>query len=104
MLKEIVAEIRSDFSAAPGMPYYLAHIDSYLSNLITNAIKYRNKDVPLRIGIKSRREKEYVILSVKDNGIGIDLAKHMNKLFQPFKRLPDQGTGSGLGLSIMKRM
>jgi len=60
--------------------------------------------VPLVIKIKSRKEKEYTILSVKDNGSGIDLAKNMNKLFQPFKRLTDQGTGSGLGLIIVKRV
>jgi signal transduction histidine kinase len=36
--------------------------------------------------------------------MGIDLEKNMSKLFQPFKRLTDQGTGTGLGLSIIKRM
>jgi PAS domain S-box-containing protein len=104
LLEKDGGTVLADFTLAPGMPYFTAHIDSLFSNLVTNAIKYRNPAVPLLIEIKSRREKEYTILSVKDNGSGIDLAKNMNKLFQPFKRLTDQGTGSGLGLSIVKRV
>lgn len=104
LLQETGGAVHADFSHVAGMVYFKAHIDSFLSNLVTNAIKYRRPDVPLRIEVSSRKEKEYLILSVKDNGTGIDLTKNMNKLFQPFKRLTNQGTGSGLGLSIIKRM
>jgi len=103
-LKEINGEVIADFRDAPNIAYFKAHIDSFFSNMITNAIKYRKLDYPLCVEVKSRKEREYTILSVKDNGIGMDLSKHINKLFQPFKRLTDQGTGSGLGLSIVKRM
>lgn len=104
MLVEIGGEIKVDFSNAPAVAYFTAHIDSFLSNLLTNAIKYRQLEKPLLIEINSRREKGYTILSVRDNGIGIDLTKNMSKLFKPFKRLTDQSTGSGLGLSLIKRM
>jgi len=104
LLKQNDGELNVDFGQATDIQYFTAHIDSLFSNLITNAIKYRNKDIPLHIDVKTCREKEYTVLSVKDNGIGIDLEKNMNKLFQPFKRLSDQGTGSGLGLSITKRL
>lgn len=104
MLEEIDGVIEADFSQAPTIAYFTAHIDSFLSNLLTNSIKYRQFDKPLLIEIKSRREKEFTVISVRDNGIGIDLAKNMNKLFKPFKRLTDQSTGSGLGLSLIKRM
>ncbi|MEO8795184.1 MAG: HAMP domain-containing sensor histidine kinase [Daejeonella sp.] len=103
-LDEINGTVKFDFSGATHIPYFTAHIDSLFSNLITNAIKYRNQEVPLLVEVYSRKQKEYTIVSVKDNGTGIDLSKNMNKLFQPFKRLTDQGTGSGLGLSIIKRM
>lgn len=104
MLDELNGTIQVDFSSAPVVPYFRAHIDSLFSNLITNSIKYRNPSVPPVIVIGSKRQKDYTVITVKDNGIGIDLAKNMNKLFQPFKRLTDQGSGSGLGLSIVKRM
>lgn len=104
LLEESKGRIDADFSGAPGVAYFTAHVDSLFSNLITNAIKYRNTAVPLRITVSTRREKDYTVLSVEDNGIGIDLSKNMNKLFQPFKRLTDQSTGTGLGLSIIKRL
>lgn len=103
-LEELGGSIRADFSQQEGMHYFTAHIDSFFSNLITNAIKYRKPNEAILIDIKSHLIHDYVILSVKDNGIGIDLARNMNMLFQPFKRISDQGTGSGLGLSIVKRL
>ncbi|QQL50291.1 sensor histidine kinase [Mucilaginibacter ginkgonis] len=104
LLEQAGGKLNADFDAATQMNYFTAHIDSLFSNLVTNAIKYRNPEQPLIIQIKTRRERDYTVLSVKDNGSGIDLAKNMNKLFQPFKRLTDHGTGSGLGLSIIKRV
>jgi len=74
------------------------------SNLITNSLKYRRSDTPLIIEVSSKREKDYIVLTVKDNDIGIDLEKNLNLLFQPFKRLTEQSTGSGLKLRIVKHM
>jgi len=104
LLDKSGAEIVSDFTAAPEICYLEAHLKSLLSNLISNAIKYRRKEVPLKIELDTRREREFIILSVKDNGIGIDLTKNMDKLFQPFKRFTNQASGTGLGLSLIKRM
>lgn len=103
-LKEIDSAILIDFHSAPGLNYFRAHIDSLFSNMVTNAIKYRNLNQRLLVEVTSKKEKDYIVLSFKDNGIGIDLSKNMHKVFQPFKRLTDQGTGSGLGLSFVKRM
>lgn len=94
VLEKDEGSVIADFSLAPVMLYFKAH--AY----------YKRDKVPQSgsATAKSRREKEYTVLSIKDNGSGIDLTKNMNKLFQPFKRLTDQGTGSGLGLSIIKRV
>ncbi len=98
-LEDIGAKLITNFTQAPSIVYFAAHINCLLSNLITNAIKYRRLDTPLIIEVYSRIEKDYTALVVKDNGIGIDLEKNLNMLFQPFKRLTDQSTGSGLGLA-----
>lgn len=103
-LADIGGKVIADFHEAPEVSYFTAHIHSLFGNLITNAIKYRQDDIPLHIEVSSKREKDYTVLTVKDNGIGIDLEKNLNLLFQPFKRLTDQSTGSGLGLSIVKRI
>ena len=103
-LDEIGGKVIADFSEAPEISYFTAHIHSLFSNLLTNAIKYRREDIPLVIQVSSKREMDYTVLTIKDNGTGIDLEKNLNLLFQPFKRLTDQSTGSGLGLSIVKRI
>lgn len=104
LLESSNARVDYDFSDAPSIRYLEAHLKSLISNLISNCIKYRNYNKPLHILIKSRREKSYTILTVKDNGIGIDLMKNMDKLYHPFKRFTNQASGTGLGLSLIKRM
>jgi len=51
------------------------------------------------IWIASRVENGHSILSVRDNGEGIE-AKHLDKIFDPFFTTKDVGEGMGLGLSI----
>jgi two-component system sensor histidine kinase PhcS len=51
------------------------------------------------IWIEGRVEKGQSILSIRDNGTGID-AKHLDKIFDPFFTTKDVGEGMGLGLSI----
>jgi two-component system sensor histidine kinase PhcS len=51
------------------------------------------------IGIEGRVENGQTILSIRDNGTGID-AKHLDKIFDPFFTTKDVGAGMGLGLSI----
>jgi two-component system sensor histidine kinase PhcS len=51
------------------------------------------------IWIEGRVENGQSILSVRDNGTGID-PKHLDKIFDPFFTTKDVGEGMGLGLSI----
>ena len=55
------------------------------------------------IWIEGRVENGRSILSVRDNGAGID-AKHLDKIFDPFFTTKDVGAGMGLGLSICYSM
>jgi chemotaxis family two-component system sensor kinase Cph1 len=77
---------------------------SILYNLITNAVKYRSdKRIPI-VKISTFTNNSKIILTVSDNGLGIDLEKHKIKLFSIFKRLHDHVEGSGIGLYIIKRI
>jgi len=76
-------------------------------NLLSNAIKFTPKDGSLGLTIEGNEAEQVVRLTVWDTGIGIqpdDLAR----LFQPFVQvdssLARQSEGSGLGLSLVKRM
>lgn len=75
-----------------------------LSNLISNAIKYRRLDEakPL-IVVRAKMDGKLAIIEVEDNGLGID-QKYLEKIFDMFVRVSDQSHGSGLGLYIVKDM
>lgn len=79
-------------------------IDDVISNLIDNAVKYTKKG---RVTVSAQKKDDYIIVSVKDTGIGIDPLE-AKKLFTKFVRgfgiaqiSPD---GSGLGLYIARRL
>jgi len=74
-------------------------------NLITNAIKFMDKKEKLLSFDAYIYSDKYLIVSVKDNGIGIE-EKHLKKIFEEFyKADPSRHEhSSGLGLSICKRI
>ncbi|MFW6290515.1 MAG: PAS domain-containing sensor histidine kinase [Mariniphaga sp.] len=85
--------------------YVEPFLNSILKNLISNAIKYRRTEVPLKIEITTLQHGEYTLLIVRDNGIGIDLALHGKQLFSPFHRInSSQSKGTGVGLYIIKKI
>ena len=81
-----------------------SQISLLFQNLIGNAIKFRGKEPPKIQVTCEKKEKEYV-LTVKDNGIGID-PKDFNRLFVIFQRLhsASEYPGTGMGLAICKRI
>lgn len=90
-----------------GRPYFIegegVKIKQIFINLISNAISYTPKNGRVEVGFKEN--EEFVIVSVCDNGIGID-AKELPRIFERFYRVDkarsrDSG-GTGLGLSIVK--
>ena len=78
------------------------YLESVFYNLVSNAIKYRNPERPLRIRISSTREGPYTRLEVADNGLGIDLGRHQQQIFNLYKRFHSHVEGKGLGLYLVK--
>lgn len=75
-----------------------------LQNLVSNALKYRQKDVPPSIRISAAQNENEWVFSVKDNGMGI-APEYTERIFGLFKRLHGQEyPGTGLGLAICKRI
>lgn len=74
-------------------------------NLINNSLKFSKEDVPPEIEISSETLGNEIIISVKDNGIGID-PKHTTEVFNAFKRLhpKEKYEGTGLGLSLCRKI
>jgi len=79
-----------------------AYIESILHNILSNAIKYCHPDrVPI-IDISTVEENNTLVLSIKDNGIGIDLKKHHKDLFGMYKTFSNHKDAKGIGLFITK--
>lgn len=97
------AKISHDFKEAPKIEYIPGHMRSILLNLITNSIKYHSDKGGPVISVRTYVKNNYLCLSVKDNGIGIDESKK-EKVFGLFQRLSTSRTGKGMGLYITKSL
>lgn len=73
-------------------------------NLISNSIKYRSKEQPVIEIIVNQDDGSWVI-SIKDNGIGID-PKYSKRIFEIFQRLHtrEEYEGTGIGLAVCKKI
>lgn len=69
-------------------------------NLLSNAIKYRAPGRVPRVKISCKHEQDYHVLSVQDNGLGMD-ARHLDQLFIMFKRFHSHVEGTGIGLYMV---
>jgi len=80
-------------------------LSQLISNLVENAIKYSPPDSTVVMRIE--REKNFVVIRVKDNGIGISPAEQQ-RIFERFYRIDPARSrelgGTGLGLSIVKHI
>lgn len=82
--------------------YNPAYLESILLNLISNAIKYRHPERSPVITIQFERRSEGPKLTVRDNGVGIDLDKHGKSLFGMYKTFHQNEDSKGIGLYITK--
>jgi PAS domain S-box-containing protein len=71
-------------------------------NLIINSIKYKKEDSVLII-INSNIKENYIHISIRDNGLGIE-KENINKVFEVFKKLDNRSNGYGIGLSVCKKI
>lgn len=79
-------------------------VNVILKNLIFNAVKYQNfnQDSPY-IKVKANEDGNHLVITVKDNGEGID-PDIQDKIYDMFFRASEKSSGSGLGLYIVKEM
>ena len=79
-----------------------SYLESIFLNLLTNSIKYKSLNKQLRIWITSKVIGDNLILTFKDNGIGIDLERTRDKIFGLYQRFHNYPDSKGLGLYLVK--
>lgn len=96
------AKVINTIDESVTVKYNPAYLDSILLNFILNAIRYRHPDrIPI-VELRSFEEKDYIVLEIKDNGIGIDLKRNGKKLFGMYKTFTKNPESKGIGLFISK--
>jgi light-regulated signal transduction histidine kinase (bacteriophytochrome) len=102
MIRECDANVSR--STLPVVMGDASQFDLLFRLLIENAIKFRSERRPV-ITIDARRDETDWIVSVKDNGIGIE-PQYFEKVFTLFQRLhtSEEYPGTGIGLSICRRV
>lgn len=114
VVRSVLAETRSSIEAAdaevivgealPTVAAPESAVERVVSNLVSNAIKYRSPNRRCRVEITASQEDGLVTLSVADNGIGIE-DQHLPRLFQMHSRMnvQDEYPGNGMGLAISRQ-
>jgi signal transduction histidine kinase len=116
VLKPVIEKVLNDNAenqaqlSVTGQPsrVVLAHevtVYQIISNLVSNALKFRRHDVEPHVDIAVTAAKNGMTrISVIDNGIGI-APEHSERIFKVFERLHgiEEYPGTGIGLAIVKR-
>jgi signal transduction histidine kinase len=96
-----------DLPTVDGNPTLLAQL---FQNLLSNALKFRRRDVPLEVVVSAERSSDVDdratwIVSVQDNGVGV-APERADKVFAMFERLhsADEVPGTGIGLAIARKI
>jgi signal transduction histidine kinase len=96
--KEIVLTFESKEVSIP-MDLDIQKMETILTNLISNAIKYTNNGGEISLSVE--RVSDEVILTLKDTGIGIS-QNDLEKVFDRFFQKSDDSTSFGIGLALTK--
>lgn len=97
------ADLQVDFDEINTLYSVRSYVQSIFMNLISNSLKYKKTNVPALIRVSSHLESNQMVrIDVEDNGIGLNLEKHIDSLYGFYKRFHTHVDGKGLGLHLIK--
>lgn len=102
-IQEAHADIR--IRSLPSVKAHPLRMRQVFQNLLSNALKFRRKDVPLVIEVEGYVELGWVVITFRDNGIGFD-PTYADRIFTLFTRLHSrfEYPGTGIGLALCRRI
>ena len=77
-------------------------MDSLLFNFISNALKYKRDHIIPEITLSAEQSDKFIKIEIEDNGLGINLDLHKDKIFGLYKTFHNHKEAKGLGLYITK--
>jgi len=91
-------QLYTSFDKAPSVYTNRVALDSIFLHLISNAIKYRSPLRDLVINVSTHTDSEYTIITIKDNGLGMDVDRYRDRIFGMHQRFHSHKEGRGMGL------
>jgi len=101
-IKHAQANFKTEFKVQE-VRFQKKYLRSIILNLITNAIKFCSPDRQPEIMIKTEMADNFILLTVKDNGIGIDQDR-LDFIFRMYQRVSKDIEGQGIGLYLVKKI
>ena len=101
-IRESGAIIKTDIKVSE-LTFSRRKLRSIIYNLVSNAIKFKPIDAKPEIFITTEPEGNYIIISIRDNGVGIDIEKQ-EAIFSKYYRVENAIEGSGIGLYLVKEI
>ena len=101
-IDKLDARIESNFEAASVINCPPQYLNSIFHNLLSNSLKYHFPGRRPMISLATRKEEDRTILSIHDNGLGIDLVKHKDNFFKIGKVFHRHPNAKGFGLYMTK--
>lgn len=102
VIEDSHVQIEMDIPAKAEIKSVREFLKNIILYLVDNAIKFRKTDVQPKVKIAFEETGSSYILTVCDNGIGIDLDADENRLFLIYEKLDGKREGRGLGLYLVK--
>ncbi len=108
ILDGTIQKTKANVVVNPGMPEVFGdktRVRQVLQNLVENSLKYteeQNKPL-IELGSRDHENEKFIQFFVKDNGVGIEPEYH-EKVFGVFDQLINDKGGSGIGLSLVKKI
>ena len=100
------ALVECDFATYPVVSFVRPNLHSILQNLLSNSLRYASPARPPRIRLSSAPDLTTgrPVITVQDNGLGIDLDRFGPQMFQLFRRFHAHVDGTGMGLYLVNRI
>lgn len=102
IILECNVTFKQNFKEIDSIHTIKSYLTSIFYNLISNSIKYRNKEIKTDIKISSHKIGDSIEIIYSDNGIGFDMNKRKNEVFGLYKRFHTHVEGKGMGLYMVK--
>jgi PAS domain S-box-containing protein len=105
LAKDEKIDIKLDFERLPDIKLDVEKIKQVIINLVSNAIKFNEKNG--EVSIVTKEDRDFLRISIKDTGRGIaqeDLPKLFDPFFQTQGHMTRDRGGTGLGLTIVKKI